>query len=226
MRLPLSALPFLAIVVFFQITAYLHFFPMPIHTTLQGSDLVGLLAPLVSAKRGLTLIGFYHVPIACLLMGLAMLVKARRLGTMAILLAGTILAFSGPFFEVAPVMWAAVPTLCCAVMIGAGMQALVCSGIADKKWTLAGASVMAALAIITLLLATKYFSVFAGLADGYARLFVQTAKLYILGTVAISILFFVTCAKLRIHWLRWVILGAALAIDIFLSASFVIGQIF
>ena len=224
LHVPLSALPFLAILLFFQVAAHYRLFPVPTQAKLHLTDLGGLLAPLVMAKRGTTLVGFYHIPIAAMIMGFSMLVAARRLGVMIILALAVVLASCNSFFDVSPIIWLAIGVLCCSVLIGAGMQGLICAGFADRRWVLAAAVIMGTLAIATLLLATKYFQVFAGLGSEYAKLFTETAKMYILGTVAVAILFFMTRAKSQIAPLRWIILCSTMALDIFLGARFIIDK--
>ena len=225
---PLAVLPFLAILLFFELSTHYGFFPLPINTRLRLADLASFLAPLVVAKRNIntTLVGFYHIPIASLVIGFSMLVTARRLGILMIFVTGIVLALCEPFFDVSPIMWLAIPVLCCSVIIGAGMQGLAWAGFADRRWVLLAAGVMAALAIVTLLLAAKYFQIFLGLGDKYARLLVEAAKMYILGAVAAGIIFFIARAKLRLHWLRWIILCSATAVDLFWGARFIVDRIF
>ncbi len=225
-RVPLSLLPALAIIVFFYLSAQLRLFAIPIQVKLRLSDLSGLLVPLVSAKRGLTLIGFYHVPVAGLVMGFALLLKARRLGVMTIFIAGIILAFCGGFVNVSPLIWLSFPVLCCSVIMGEGLQALTLAGVADRKWILITAAVLVVLAIMTLLLATKHFQSFAGLGDNYAKLMTEAAKMYILAGIATAIIFFMAQANLRVHRIRWILLCSAMAIDIFLGAAFIVDKIF
>lgn len=223
---PLCVLPFLAIVLFFQVSAHYRLFAIPIRARLHLADLAGLLAPLVSAERGLTLVGFFHIPIAALIIGASMLIKGRRFGIMAILIIGTILAFCESFFGISPLIWLSVPILCCSILIGAGLQGLISAGFADRKWVLAAAVIVGVLAIVTLLLATEYFQTFLSLGSGYARLFVQAAWMYILGAITVAIVFFMARANLRFGWLRWVILCSAMAVDIFLGARFIVDKIF
>jgi hypothetical protein len=223
---PLSALPFLAIILFFRMSEHYRLFAVPMRTKLHLADLAGLVAPLVMAQRSDTPIGFYHVPIGALLMGLAILVAARRYGIIAIFCTGTILAFCEPVYRVSPVMWLTIPILCCSVLIGVGMQGFALAGYADRNWILLTAAVSGALAIVTLLLATKYFQVFAGLGRDAARLLTESAKMYILGTIAIAIIFFLACAKLRVSVLRWILLCSAMAVDIFFSARFIVDRVF
>jgi hypothetical protein len=224
LHVPLSALPFLAILLFFQVSTHYRFFPVPTQAKLHLTDLVGLLAPLVMAKQGTTLVGFYHIPIAAMIMGFSMLVLARRVGVMIILALSVVLASCNSFLDVSPIIWLAVGVLCCSVLIGAGMQGFICAGFADRRWVLAAAVIMGTLAIVTLLLATKYFQAFAGFASEYAKLLTDAAKMYILGAIAVAILFFMTRAKLRIAPLRWTILCSTMALDIFLGARFIIDK--
>jgi hypothetical protein len=218
---PLAALPFLTILLAFQATAHYHLFPIPIHTRLHVNDLIGLLAPLVALERSIPLVGFYHVSIAALLLGFSMLLKARRFGILLILAAGLTLSFFGPFFNISPIIWLTIPILCCSVIIGAGLQGIALAGFADRKWLLITSAIMAALAIAALLLSTKYSDSFAGFGTKYARLFTQTARLYLLGAIATGIIFFMARMKLRLATLRWLILSLAMATDILFCASFI-----
>jgi len=222
----LSALPFLAIVLFFQVTTHCRLFAIPIQAKLHLADLAGLLTPLVMVNRSITVVGFYHIPVAPLIIGFSMLLAARRFGILVIFGIGAILAFSGCFFNISPVIWLAIPVLCCSVLVGVGMQGLVSAGFADRRWVLATSVIMGVLAIVTLLLATEYLQIFAGLGTSYAKLFAETAYMYILGAIATGIIFFITRARLRIHWLRLAILCLAMAIDVFLGVGFIVDRVF
>jgi hypothetical protein len=229
LSIALATLPFLIIVIFFQVTTGIRLFAVSTQARLNISELYSLLTPLVAAKRGTTLIGFYHVPIASLIMGFAMLVAARRFSIVAIFAIAIILTFChslGSIFEVSPIIWLTIGTLCCSIILAVGLQGFVSAGYADRKWILAIAIVMSTLAIVTLLLATKYFQTFLGLGSGYARVFVEAAKMYILGTVAVTIIFFLSHSKSRMHRLREIILFVAIALDVFLGATFIIDTIF
>jgi hypothetical protein len=246
LRILLSLLPFLVIVLFFQVSARFGLYPIPINLKLHGAEMAGLLVPMVGSQRNMTLVGFYHIPLASLIMGLSMLLvpleglskggilqrgrilkglAVRRLGIIAIFAVATILAFCGSFFDISPIIWLAISVLCCSVLIGAGMQGLISAGFADRKWILFTAIVMGVLAIVTLLLATKYFQTIAGLGSGYARLLTETAKMYILGAITIVIFFFTARAKFRTHLLKAALLCATMGLDIFLGARFVVDRI-
>lgn len=226
LSLPLAALPFLAIAAFFQVSAQYRLFAVPIQTKLQLADLAGLAVPLVMVERSTALVGFYHIPIAPLITGLAMLAAARRFWMIAVLVPATALACYDPLLQVSPIIWLTITMTGGAVIIGIGMQGLVSAGFADRKWVLLPSGITAALCIVTLFLATKYFQVFAGLGARHARLFTEAAKMYVLGTIAVLVLFFMARAKLRAHWLRWAILSASMGLDIHLGATSIVDKIF
>ncbi len=245
LRVPLAALPFLAIILFFQISARCALYPIPIRLKLHVADLTGMLAPLIAAKRQTTLVGFYHVPIAPLILGIAMFLSplkllatggvaqrmkstaalaTRRFGIIAIFVGATALAFCDSYLEISPIIFFAVSTLFCSILVGVGMQALVSVGPADRKWLMITSIVMGILAIVTLLLATKYFQSFLGIADPYARLLTEAGKMYILGAIALAVLYFVARAKLRLHPIRLALLCAPIAIDFFICATEIVDK--
>jgi len=226
---PLTVVPFAAIPVFFRLAGEYRLFPASIQARLEISDLTGILAPLVMAKRGITevnLLGFYHVPIAALVMGFFILYLSRRIGVVIILFVGIIPAFCKSFLDVSPVIWLTIPVLCCSVILGVGLEGLSKAACSDRGWLLAVTGVMGGLSIVSLLLASRCFQVFAGLAAGYGRLLVQTAYMYILGAISVLIIFFMARAKLRMGRLRLIVLCTAMGIDIYQGAIFIVGRIF
>ncbi len=229
MAIPLAMLPFIAIVLFFQASVHVRLFAVSTQARLGIGDLGSVIAPLAIAKRGLAdgnMIGFYHVPLAGLIIGLWMLVCSRRIGIMVIFAVGTVLACIGALLQVSPIVWFAMPVLCCSILIGEGMQGLICAGDSDKGPLLTTAALLGLLAIASLLLATKYFQTFAGVGDDYARLLVTGGVMYLLGAVAVTIIFFTAKVGLRAALLRQGILIAAMSIDIFLGARFIVDSVF
>lgn len=233
----LLLLPFAVILLFFYLLANVftdyRLFAAPLGAKVRPADLAGFIAPLVLAKHGDAMIGLYHVPVAALVVGLVFVWKARRFNILVVPLIGLLMAFSRTFFDaaqiawlgVSPLLWLSIPLTWCAVLTGIGLQGLLEAGFADRKWIGIAAAILCALAIVTLFLAAQYFQILFGLADGYARLFVETARMYLLGAVAAGLLFLIARQKLRVHWLRWAILAAALAIDILLGARYVIDSV-
>jgi hypothetical protein len=246
LRVLFALLPFAVIVLFFRLAGRFGLYPVPINLKLNFSDLTGLAAPLVAAKRNKMLVGFYHIPIAALVMGLCMfavplenLVKGgivqkgkflkdlviRRSGVFVVFVAATVLAFCDSFGQVSPVIWLSISTLCLSVLIGVGTQGLISAGLTDRKWILLTAILLGVLAIATLLSATKCFQIIAGLGAGYARLLTETAKMYILGAVTVGMVFVITRSKLRLGFLRQILLCAVMSIDIFFGARFIVDTI-
>lgn len=155
-----------------------------------------------------------------------MLLAAQRFGVMIIFATGTILAFCEAFLNVSPIVWLSIPVLCCSILIGTGLQALVSAGLADRKLILAVAVVMGMLSVVTLLLAMGYFPLFAELGDIYAAVILSEAWMYVLGTVTTAIIFFMARAKLRVRSVRLILICSAMTVDIFFSAQFIVDKIF
>ena len=234
LSLPLWLLPFVVIALFFYLAAGRRLFAAPLQTNIRPLDLAGLIFPLALIGRSAAVPGVYHVPIAALVLGLAMVWKARRYGILLIAAAGLVLAFSRSFLNsgsvawlgVSPILWLSIPMLWCAILCGIGLQGLIEAGPADKKWVLAGAILLGILAITSLLLAAGGYKVFPGLGDGTDRLFLQTAEIYLIGAGAVGFIYLLTRQSLRLHWLRWAILCAALGVDIVLSATYIADKVF
>jgi hypothetical protein len=223
---PLSALPFIATILFFQAAVHFRLFAVPIQTKLHLADLRGLLAPLVAVSSTPVFVSFYHVPIAPLIIGIAMLIAAQRIGAILIFLLGAVLAFSNPFLEISPLIWLTIPVLCCSVLIGAGMQGLTAAGLADKIWLLLTTAAMVLLCVVALLLSTGYSIISGETRIDYTMLFLQTAKMYIAGACLIAFFYFTAYSKLHVTILRLIILSAAMAADIFLSARVIFDKVF
>jgi hypothetical protein len=231
--LPLALLPFAAVVLFFRVSAAKGLFAAPLGPEPHLSDAFGFIAPLVMWDRSAVVVSVYHVAIAPLILGLAVMVTARRYGLLLLFAVGLVLAFSRSYLPpdqiawlgVSPILWLSIPMVSLAVLAAVGLQGLIEAGFSDKKWLLIAAAGQALLAIVMLLLATKYFQFIFHLADPYARLFVEEAKMYLLGMVALGMVFWMAYRRLRLQWLRWLILATALSLDIFLTARYLVDTV-
>jgi len=234
LNLPLWLLPFGVITLFFYLSAERRLFAAPLQTDVRPLDLAGFLAPLALIGRSTAVLGVYHVPIAALVLGLAMVWKAHRYGILLLAAAGLVLAFSKSFLTagsvawlgVSPILWLSILMLWCAVLCGIGLPGLIEAGPADKRWVLTPAVFLGILALITLLLAAQSVQAFLGWGDGEGRLFLQAAEIYLVGAGATGLIYLLTRQNLRLHWLRWAILCAALGLDIFLGATYVADKAF
>ncbi len=236
LRLPLWLLPFGAVILYFYLCTSQRLFAAPIQSVPRPGDMVGFIAPLVMLDlpdRTCAVVSLYHVAIAPLILGAAVMLTARRYVLFFLLAAGLVLAFSHTFLPanyvawlgVSPVLWLSLPMVALAVLAAVGLQGLIEAGSGDKKWLLIAAAAQALLAIVMLLLATKYFQIIFSLADPYARLFVEEAKMYLLGMMAVTMVFLMAYRQFRLQPLRWLILCTALALDIFLCARYAVDKV-
>jgi len=154
-----------------------------------------------------------------------MLMAARRYSVMFIFALGVALLVFDSFSSAARIIWLTVPLLCCAVLIGEGIEGIIHCGYSDRKWVLASAIVLLACAIVTLLLGTKATHVFAGLGSGYTRRFIESAQMYVVGAIATGVIFFLAKGKSRLVWLRAAIVCSAIAVDIFLGAGRIVDSV-
>ncbi|MCU0914294.1 MAG: hypothetical protein MUC88_07015 [Planctomycetes bacterium] len=230
LSLLLWLLPFGVIALFFYLSAEHQLFAAPPQAPVRLPDLAGALAPLALLPRSTVLFGVYHIPVAAFVLGLAMVWIARRWNLLLVAAAGLALTFSRSFLGaeqiawlgISPILWLTIPMVWCAVWSGIGLQGLVAAGHADRHWILALAVLLGTLAIVTLLLAARCFQVFLGLGDGYGRLFVAAAQIYLLGVAVLGVIFVLTWRNLRWHGLRWALLSTVLGMDIFLSARYIV----
>jgi len=211
----LCALPFLVIAAFFLVTTYLHLFAMPKQIKLHAIDLLRFFAPMVRINGGSAYFGIYHIAIAPLVVGFAMLLAAKRYGILLILLAGLVLGFSNSFLEITPIMWVTIPALGFAVIIGEGIQGLVEAGFSDRKWVLVSAIVLAGLSVAMTILSAKYSTAFS-----------QGAKMYMLGAVVVGTIYFMLRSKMRMNRVKMLILCLAMGVDVFFGARFIVDMLF
>jgi len=220
----LSVIPFLMIVTFFNLAALLGFFPASIQCRLQASDLILLFAPVVASDTNSILVGFYHVPVAPLVIGISMLLISRRRGIMIMFMLGLVGAVVPSMINVSPLLWLTIPSLCLAVLVGEGTQGLARAGFTDRRWVFLSMVIMGLLAMSALFFATTYFQEFAGLGDKYAKALAQAAKMYLVGAIAVAVILFMVRAKIRLCWLRLAILCSAMGIDIYINSQLLVDK--
>ncbi len=227
LRYPCTLLPFAAIIAFFLLCSHFRLFAVPKDACLHSRDLVGLLAPLVTAKLGgkTMLLGFYHVPVAMAVLGVILSMAAQRYALLTIPTAAIILGLSGPVLGVSPVMWFSIPTVFFSVAFGLGLQGVLLAGHRDRKWIMFVVVFAAFLSIAALLMATKYFQAWCCLATGYAKLFLEAGKIYLLAAVTMAIIFLITRLQYRAKPFRWLLLATVTTLDIFLGASYIIDKV-
>jgi hypothetical protein len=224
-RILTSAIPFLAIIIFFQLASHYHFFPVPLGAGVKPVDLTSFIWPLAAAESGgLNPVGLYHFANALLFTGLIMMIKARRYKVMAILAAGIILAFCPPVWQVSPIMWFAIPSVVIAILAGGGLDGLVLAGFSDRKWVLAAAFLSGLFSIAAFWVAMGFAPANPNLPADIKTLFVFSARFHLLTALALAVIFFMLQSRIRLTVVRRLLIAAALILDIFLAARYIVGS--
>ncbi len=209
----LSLLPILFILCAYRFTSINYFYPIPLGTSLSFKALLGVIDP-IRVKPDIFAPGFYHICAAGLLMGLAVVVRTKRIWTIIFFVIMIFAAFYKPMLNVPPVMWASIPVLFCSLIIASGLETIILAGEADGKWVIASAGLLLLLSVCNIFIAqqTGRFPVSAGL--------------YGIGVVAVMFVFFIAEANLAWHPLRMFILYSAVFLDILISTKHSIDMIF
>jgi hypothetical protein len=216
-RIPLSLLPLVIVAGLFSLVGHWGLYPLPTRIRLRLEDLMSIFFPVAMVGRVDVAIGFYHIAIGALIIGFAMLIAARRYGVAVIFVIGMVLSIFDSFSGAPRIIWLTVPLLCCSVLIGEGIEGIIHCGYSDRRWILASAIVLLSCAIAALILGTKATRIFAGLGSGYTRLFIQAAQMYVTGSIAMGVIFFLARGKSRLVLLRAAIICCAIAIDVLLG---------
>lgn len=212
----LCLLPFCGIVGFFWLCGRPEIgpvFPMPVSLRLEPDKLAGLAAPLTMRPHDFIL-SFYHVPLAALAMGLCIFFESRRHAVLVPVGAAAVLSFAGPLAQVSPIVWALIPVLFGSIVIGLGAEGLAWAGPSDGKWLLFCAAAVAIVAGACLYLSFT---------DG--MIYRRTAILHAGGLLSVGVIFALTRAELRLHLLRWLLLGATLGADMLGSGKYLADKV-
>lgn len=224
----LFVLPFVFVAVLFRILAQYHLFLMPVHVgQLSRQEWLGLMAPLIMAKHGDLFWGLYHVALGCVVLGLVRVIKGRCWGLGLAITAALAVAMWEPWpavFEVCPLIWWLFPQILLCVFVGLGIVLLLRGGPADRPWVLSSAVGLIALAVIMLLRSGDFFDLFLWFGFPYARLFVTTGKLYVLGAVGLGLIYVLMKFHRKFLWLRAILVCLILGCDVFLCASYIVDR--
>ena len=206
----LSLMPVLFVLVAYQFAALKYLYPIPLATALSPGALLGIIDP-IGVKQDIFAPGFYHVTMAGLLMGIAVLIRTKRFWTIIIFAVAAFAAFYKPILNVPPVVWASIPIMFCSIIIASGLETIILAGASDGKWLLAAVSLLLLLSVLNVSL-TGVFSI--------------SASLYAIGLISVLFIYFIAEAHLAWHPLRMLILYSAVFIDILISTRHVIDAIF
>jgi hypothetical protein len=193
------------------------YFLMPKNLQLTPKHFYDIVFPLYQRGDYLTF-GIYHVPLILSIMGVFVLVSIQRLSVVFPVAVAMMLCFLDPILQVPPIVWAAIPVLFLAVLTGLGFESILLAGKSDAMWVLVCAIAASLLAAF-----------FGGLA--YKRIIVGgllewTGLMYVTAAAALWIIFSFSMTAHRWLWTRWILLTAAVAIDLILSARCLVDKLF
>ncbi len=217
-RLPLLVLPFVWLVLFYWLPAQPWLGPytlMPSTQRLRPEDLWAVLE-FPSAATGQILVGFYANALILAVMGLFVYAFLLRVVVLLPPLLGFVLAFCGPILNVPPIVWMALPMLFLSVLAGLGAQAMVLAGPADRKWIFACLCLAAFLAAAGIVLAFSR-------PDG--QRYWMPAAMYGFALLTAGVMYFLCTKQLRLTPLRWLLVGTALAINLFCTGQTIIASL-
>jgi len=227
-EIALMMLPFAVIALLFRVMGHYHIFVFPVQTgRMYAVDWLSVVMPLVKARQGHILIGLYHVPLSFLVLGLAMMIKGRRWLPIVVFGVGVALVFWDPLQEVSPLLWLTVPLVLASLWVGLGIQGLAYAGYPDRTWVWVAAVLQVILGFVMLLLSGRFFQYPLWLGHTYARWFVKTGKLYILGSLGFGLVYAgMIRGRSRLIALRQILVCLVLGTDIYFSARYIIDLVF
>ncbi len=221
-----AILPFAALIGFFQLTAHLRVFNPSLQTGLIADDFWAIVAPLPKFAHSLQAVGFYHIALAAMLMGLFMLLASKRYGIILLLVSGAVFSSARPLLNVSPIIWYSITAVCCSVLAAAGIEGMAYTGGSDKKYVLIIMAIMLVLAGLSMAFAARFGDIIAGLGGRYEQLFITGTIAYLLAAVTCGLVFLLAKANWRLKWLRWAMLIGVIGLDIFYGAVFIVDHLF
>jgi hypothetical protein len=215
----LSLLPFAAIAGLFWLAAH-HWagplFLMPKNKLLEPADLWGILTPVLFASNHFA-IGFYHMPLICILMGLFVFVLSGKETLLVPVMGAIVLSLMSPICEVTPIVWLSFAALFLSICAGLGLQSLAWAGKADRFWILA-------CVIASLLLAGGNY-LMTGRHPGQAD-YSQAAMLFLASAAAVGLIFLLTQLNLKLTLFRWAVLFGVCVYDLWMTAPRLVDSLF
>jgi hypothetical protein len=215
----LSLLPFAAIAGLFWLAAH-HWagplFLMPKNKMLEPADLWGMITPLIFTSNHFA-IGFYHMPLICILMGLFIFVLSGKETLLVPVMGAIVLSLMPPICNVTPIVWLSFAALFLSICSALGLQSLAWAGKADRFWILA--CVISAM----LLAGCNYLM---GLSHPQQTDYHQATFLFLASAGAMGFIFLLTQMNLRLTLFRWIVLFGLCAYDLWITAPMLVDSLF
>jgi hypothetical protein len=215
----LSLLPFAAIAGLFWLAAHYWagpLFLMPKNKLLEPADLWAMITPMIFMSNHFA-IGFYHMPLICILMGLFVFALSGKETLLVPVMGAIVLSLMSPICEVTPIVWLSFAALFLSICAGLGLQSLAWAGKADRLWILA--------CVITALLLAGCNYLMAGRHPGGAD-YRQAAILFLATAAATGLVFLLTQWNIKQTFFRWVVLFGMCAYDLWVTAPRLVDSLF
>jgi hypothetical protein len=208
-RLILLLVPFACLFLLFWLSSQTWVGPYDLMPRTQQFHITDLLtlAGLPGPLGKQIILGLYANAFILAIMGFFVYLAVLRISILIPVLVGLVLTFFQPILNVPPVLWMAVPMLFLSILAGLGAQTLAWAGSADRKWILL-CMLLAAL-LGGLCMAKAWF--------GQNRGYLFPAGMYGIAFLMTAILFFLIRAQLRWHLFRWILIGTAAGLDLFIT---------
>jgi hypothetical protein len=215
----LSLLPFAAIAGLFWLAAHYWAGPlymMPKNKVLEPTDLWGMITPMLFTSNHFA-IGFYHMPLICMLMGLFVFALSGKETLLVPVLGAVVLSLLSPICNVTPIVWLSFAALFLSICSALGLQALALAGKADRFW------VLACVAASLLLAGCNYLM--AGHSSQQAD-YHQAAILFLASAAATGVIFLLTQFNLKLTLFRWAVLFGVCVYDLWMTAPRLVDSLF
>jgi hypothetical protein len=153
-----------------------------------------------------------------------MMIKARRIGIMAIFAVAAVASFCPAVLNVSPVIWFSIPSIVIAILAGVGMNGLVLAGYSDRRWVMAAIFLSGLFSLTAFTFASGYFQSI-GVPAGFKTLFAFSARFHLLAVLVLLVIYFLLRSQIRLLIVRRLLISAALAIDIFFAARYIVDSV-
>ncbi len=220
----MMSFPFMAIIGFFQLSARLGLFAMPIQTTNRFRQLYSLLYPLIPVYDSVVTFSFYHIPVSLIVFGTAMFITAKRHLFLYVTILGMVLGVCKSFLLVSPLIWFSIPAVWGSIYMATGMEGFLLAGKKDAKWFVIIALIASCLGLFNWFCAKQLFC-FTAAAENQTLLFYQSVQLHILAGVLSMMMFFLCRSCFHFKRFRLCFLSAAVLLDIFICSMIVIRHV-